>query len=312
MATDRAIWRTFAGYADRDARFEVYINGSLVYSGDAIVAPDEDEVTVRVNDIVADYVSARVPSTFGSAVSMNIQAPTAEIYINDELAESARLIPDWSHDPAHDIYAMADPIDGVADPRCDIPYSFVAVVGSTKSPNVSVKLASGTVITPSFASVSAGTVSISPTNYEGAKSVTFDGLTTYRIESTCQRYALYYINAYGGVDLYIPKGVCTQTATYTRSEYLRSQSAKYLRANYKTDTVNAWSLGTGFMTDEQSLKMHHLIGSNDVRLLDMETGETYPVIITDSSLTYKTIRNSDRKFPTYTINLQSAETRERR
>ena len=310
MATDRAIWQSFAGYADRDATFEIYVDEVLVYSGNAYVAPDEDEVTIRANDIVRDYVSASVP-TFagGTAVSKNIKAPTADLYINDELAESARLIPDWSYDKAHNIYAMADPIDGIADPRSIIPYSFIAESGATKQPKVAVKLADGSVFSPTFASVSAGTVSIEA---EDATEVTFDDSATYRIESTCKRYALYYVNAYGGVDLYIPKGMSTKTTSYKRSEYLRSSLAKYQSSNFKTDTVDSWSLNTGLMTEEQSMKMHHLIGSNDVRLFDMETGEWVSVKITDSSLTYKTYANSGRTFPVYTINVESAETRERR
>lgn len=310
MATDKAIWQSFAGYADRDSTFQIYVDEVLVYSGNAYVAPDEDETTIRANDIVRDYVSAVVP-TFagGTAVSKNIQAPTAKLYINDALAESARLIPDWSYDPAHNIYAMADPIDGIADPRSIIPYSFIAESGATKQPKVAVKQADGSVFSPTFASVSAGTVSIEA---EDATEVTFDDSATYRIESTCKRYALYYVNAYGGVDLYIPKGMSTKTTSYKRSEYLRSSLAKYQSSNFKTDTVDSWSLNTGLMTEEQSMKMHHLIGSNDVRLLDMETGEWVSVKITDSSLTYKTYANSGRTFPVYTINVESAETRERR
>lgn len=313
MATDKAIWQSFAGYADRDSTFQIYVDEVLVYSGNAYVAPDEDEVTIRANDIVRDYVSA-VVTTFagGTAVSKNIQAPTAKLYINDALAESARLIPDWSYDTAHNIYAMADPIDGIADPRSIIPYSFIAESGATKQPKVDIKFADGSVLSPTFASVSAGTVSVDATEHDDAKEVTFDSLTTYRIESTCKRYALYYVNAYGGVDLYIPKGQCTKATNYDRSEYLRSSSAKYQSKTFKTDAVDSWSLNTGLMTEEQSMKMHHLIGSNDVRLLDMETGEWVSVKITDSSLTYKTYANSGRTFPVYTINVESAETRERR
>ena len=71
-------------------------------------------------------------------------------------------------------------------------------------------------------------------------------------------------------------------------------------------------LHTSWMSDESSLRMHHLMNSIDVYLYDIVTGQMIPVVVDDMECKYKTFKGEGGKMVNYAINVTIAHDRIRR
>lgn len=140
----------------------------------------------------------------------------------------------------------------------------------------------------------------------------------YDIVDTCARYILYYVNAFGAWDSLIVDGTVKQTDEYTRETFKKSYVTTIDKRQprgtvvLQNDITRKYSLVTDWLTDEQSGRMHHLLGSTNVYLYDMVTGEYIPVVLTTSSCEYKTFRNQGAHLVNYTIEATAAQNYTRR
>ena len=66
------------------------------------------------------------------------------------------------------------------------------------------------------------------------------------------------------------------------------------------------------MSDDEASRMHHLLNSPNVYLLDMETDEMMPVVLTNTTTEYKTYKGNGGKLVNYTIEATLAQERIRR
>lgn len=139
---------------------------------------------------------------------------------------------------------------------------------------------------------------------------------TYRFVDTCARYALYYVNAYGGWDTLVMDGTDMEQDELTRHEATRVYDNNSIQnrgtVNHVNEIQKSWTLHTGYLTDEQSGRMHHLLNSVQVYLYDIESGSFLPVVLTGTSTEYKTYRNQGRRLVSYEIQARLAQDRIRR
>lgn len=139
---------------------------------------------------------------------------------------------------------------------------------------------------------------------------------TYRFVDTCARYALYYVNAYGGWDVLLMDGLDKEQDELTRHEATRVYDNNSIQnrgtVNHVNEIQKSWTLHTGYLTDEQSGRMHHLLNSVQVYLYDMESGTFVPVVLDGTTTEYRTYRNQGRRLVSYEIQARLAQTRMRR
>lgn len=139
----------------------------------------------------------------------------------------------------------------------------------------------------------------------------------YKTILACEaRYSLYYVNSYGGVDVlpFKEKG-WKKSDTITRFNYSRSfrnNTPEFENVNYMNEIKVSWELHTGWLSDEQSKRMHELVESTIVYLYDAEEKTYTPVVMTDKKLEYKTYHNQGKKFYNYTVNVEESQSKERR
>lgn len=138
----------------------------------------------------------------------------------------------------------------------------------------------------------------------------------YSFADTCARYALYYVNAYGGWDTLVMDGIDEERDDLTRHEASRVYDNTDMQnrgtVNYVNEIQKSWTLRTGYLTDEQAGRMHHLLNSVQVYLYDMESGTFVPVVLDGTTTEYKTYRNQGRKLVSYEIQVRLAQDRIRR
>lgn len=142
----------------------------------------------------------------------------------------------------------------------------------------------------------------------------FSGAPLYEVTECKVDYAVLYLNAYGGWDVFgFPVG--KKTEDFTQFDYnttYDNTTVAFGKRRQISEITPAWELTSGWLTEEQAAKFaKHLISSAQVYLQDIAAGKWYPVVITDKKAEYKTNRYSNALI-NYTINVQASQDRIRR
>ena len=306
-----SIWKdyevSFGAVAEADYTIEA--GGAVIYSGHAVRRPDAAQLTVRINDVCADYllhtvpnISSRVSVPEGSAVTFTVKDS------GGNTVDSVQFVSDWSFDYLHNVASLADPVNG----RVSASQALILSILGTSATTAVLTYEGGATETVTVAA-SAGPVqivSIPLSAYTGLKSVTVGG-KTYEVTQACHRYALAYVNAFGGWDTLLMEGLSMQQDGYTRhtmkQRYNNAVRADRGTAEYINEVARRWTLRTGWMQDGQSLRMHHVLGSAHVYLYDIAEGALIPVTITDDVCEYKTYRANGAQMVNYTISVELAQ-----
>lgn len=135
----------------------------------------------------------------------------------------------------------------------------------------------------------------------------------FKVVDSCNQYNLHYLNAAGGYSTLALEGKKGKRIDNFTFDYFKTRGHindynKPQMNKYKVDITPKWELQTGWLSDEDSKLMYNVFGSQKMWLEDNETGEIYPVYITNTNCEYKTFTNQGRKKYNYSISLTSANT----
>lgn len=321
--------------------FTIAVNGAGVYLGVA-VSKGVGNCDVRVNDIIADYLYNIIPSSFTPGVGLSEVANTADNVVlpmqvidrNDGTSKFSGLVKyDWSYDDAVSAeLKFSDPINGRIDPRMPLVWTTYADEDDTTIEIVGYARTGDFLYEDYNNDYSAANVEDHLTYdvAEGAHNMYLygddvadyqwlvrdeDGFV-YKVVTPCHRYALYYVNAYGGIDFLLLEGTCKMqdnlTRYTTKKTYNNSTSSARGKAEYLNEQVRVYTLNTGLMTEVEASKMHHLLESTNVCLWDNVEGVMRPVVLTDTNVAHKTYKGEGRNLIRYTITAELARDRQRR
>ena len=295
------------------------MDGTTIFSGRSYRRPDEVSLKVKINDICADYIE-HVNMNLKEGFVSNEVAMTFRIFNSSEtLIDTVTFVNDWSYDyKREDTGVLSDPINRIFDVRMPLLYTVSEAqtiyidadethadfnidfsadfhIGNDRNWSVVVE-SSGTLTLKNVFNVS-GKVKVGDIEYRG---ITSD-----------HTHALYYINAYGGWDFLLMEGVSSESDKYNRKEYKISCDNVEIKNrgvnNFLNEIEKSFVLNTGWLSDQESAKMHHLLGSTAVYLYDLDNDTMTPVIITTDSCKYKTYQNEGCKLVQYEINVKVAK-----
>ena len=294
---------------------------AVIFQGSAFPKPGATSAVIRINDICADYLH----SYFLEQASPTMPAKTTfTVYSTATgsavLKGTVEFYNDWSYDPQYNPAS-----DGMNFPPVLTfgPKQFIPVTVWSGYPGAAtIYLASGTTAsaTPTKSYISqlsemlyfADTYVLPMSLYANAVKVVMGG-KTYIASKTCPRFALYYLNAYGGWDALPVEGTAIQGDAVTHHEselvYDNNISSARGKENYINELKHTYKLHTGGMTNAQSARMHHLLTSPSVYLHDTESDMVLPVNITSTVNEYKERRGG---MVSYTIEAELAQSRIRR
>ena len=300
--------------------FRITVGGNTIYAGKAIARPGDANAKVRINDICADFLVNAKPAfadrTFASfdLPSFVVQKKSGGTWSN---VETVLFYGDWSYDYGFHGDVLSDPINGKVTTGM-----FILTSAKEISANVTASYKK------SGGSVTTRTTTVSPTPAygtcmfdAGAVSDTVQitvNSKVYKIVDGCEsKYALYYINAYGGWDQLLVEGVDLQMDSVERHirgrEYVNTTSDQAGMVDYANEVTKTWTLNTGILTDAEASRMHHLLNSPLVYLFQFAGGGYfYPVIIKTDTCEYKTYKNQGRKMFNYQFTVELAQNRIRR
>lgn len=151
---------------------------------------------------------------------------------------------------------------------------------------------------------------------EGICSCTWQGednfkepILSYMVDDCKSNYAYYYKNALGGYDVLCVSGKMIQVDNLERKTIEVYKDGKQ---NFENVITRTYSTFTGYLTEEQSLLMHHLLNSTEVYLYNIEEATYVPVVLTNTSTEYKTKQNQNKKMISYNITCEEATKKYRR
>lgn len=321
-------------YAD----FEIHVGsaaGTLLYAGRAYRRPGAADVVARINDVCADYLAHGFPN-LGSSFTSMLVSETFVTVVGGSAVDTVTFVNDWSYDPIRVITAstpISDPILPELDPR---QVFFFSVLSGTPSVDVVLYFRDGTsstVVVPVVRTADfnndfnedfstqasdsgSGTAILDLSAFSGLDRITVNGVTYQVMEQGCARYLVAYVNAFGGWDTLVLDGIPVRRDDLVRhtidTDYNNADPTARGRRDYAIEVSPAWTLRTGILTDAQSEKMHHLLNSPDVYLLDFADMVWRPVVLTDTTHDEQTYRSNGRRPAVYEFNAQLAQERFRR
>lgn len=322
------------------AQYEIRLdaaNGTTIYAGTAYLRPGETDCTARINDICADYLNTVLPALalagFTSfAVAQTFYVVTIASGITT-ICDTVTFYNDWSYDDAWDasVNGLSDPIDGLIDPNQYILHSVLPSSSVTVTINyldgtsstVTISIAGSADFNDDFnedfstidTTSKGGAAVIDLSQWSDVDTVVI-GATTYKVADYCPKYIVYYVNAYGGWDSLILQGNDKEMDALTRHSVNRDYDNAYASnrgiKDYAIEVAKSWTLNTGWLTDNQSAKMHHLLNSTEVYLCETASGTMHPVVLTDTAHEIKTYKGNGNRLNQYTFNAQLARERVRR
>lgn len=314
--------------------WRLLVGADEVFRGEATARPDGTN-DVRINDILAPLLAQQLPpdwETAGAASYPPVVLTAVAQYSADAgetwtQVASETFVMDWSYEPLIDVATagMNAPIQRVFDPAFPLVFSR-AVAGDVTilfdatdgdfNDDYNADFFIGQDATLSYNLAGAGNVVLPGGTIAGRGFLSFTG-HHLAVEAGCARYALYYVNAFGGWDAFIIRSAAVQEAdALTRSEHRQRYDNRVTtargRVNYRNDIAKRWTFRTGTLSDGEAARMYHLLESTRVYLYDRTTAEFTPVVLTGDEVTFKTYRSEGRSLVSYTITADEARDRQRR
>ena len=308
--------------------------GNVIYTGKAVCTPDAAATTIKVNDICADYMAAHslpdFTSDFTPQMLEEIFSLELEIMGVWQTLSTWVFLANWSYVYDYDVEddGLEFPISRII-PRYG--HFFLPLYTQENSITMTLHFADGSTLNKVItihctADYNAdynedfsieddggqgyGVAVLPLVNYAGdIVSVSCAEYGEWIVED-CRRYALHYVNAYGGWDTFTPARFELMQDTYTRHEmkvaYDNDAPENRGIVNYANEVARGITFRTGVLDDIGGGRMHHLLGSTCVYLEDCSTGIFYPVNIKDTTADYKTFRNQGGKRVEYTFGVKLA------
>lgn len=307
--------------AQDSVAFTVDVNGTQVYEGTAYKRPGQTYPSVRINDIVAPFLSQKLP-TLSNDDDYPVAAETFDGIASVDVRWSDNGTPkvdsedffyDWSYDRSLIIRAVLtlDTFGGTPE-----GFPILATLGDTAGDTYEVKgySVSGTLLETESVSDAASNVSclgVTGSGKTGRLDIIIDGdlVKSIKAVKSCAPAALYFVNAYGGWDC-LPLVAVKKAATLSRDEYTsvydNADPAARGRHNYRNEVAWRWELKTGWLTDAQYALSHHYLASTLVYLYTVADGFT-PVVLTNSEVEERTYRSEGGNMSQLTITAEVAK-----
>lgn len=317
------VWRDYALNFGGDGTYTAYAvsdysTNNVLFRGRAYPYPGDMTASVFINRIVRDFITAKVEWS-EDTVSMQPKWKRTFSISSGGIPRLLTFHADWSHDPSSTPSGLAStsaPISHIVDPRqyllTSVGYygdgDFILPIAVYATKNGSTTTV-GSIGTRGVAA----TFRLPMAAYEGSDIEVrdiFGVLQTYKVESTCAQYCLYYLNAHGGFDSLLIMGNALRTDNYARTEITReanNSTPTFGRQQMLNEITAKWKLYTDYLTDEQWALTPQLLGSPQVYLHDFETNEVVPVVITQNAAEYRTYANQGKKKTYLTIECEASQ-----
>lgn len=256
-------------------------NGSIIFQGKAYARPDTGRCKINISNICRDYLSTQLDGDLRAGMYqhpdalVHFELVVSGIYINDYYFLNCW---DYRTNYNDDTLVLSNPVNGHYEEGQLKPYT---------------RVVNGSVSTSMYTSTQTGYRTLSCPN------------------RGIYHYALLYKNAKGGYDSFLIEGLGKRTdniKTYQIGNTYNDNRQEFGIQDYTKVITPTYSLTTHYLTDAESENIaENIIPSTEVYLQNITNGTIVPVVITDTSATYKTLNGEGRKRYQQTINVAESQ-----
>lgn len=297
--------------------YHIIIDNETVFAGKAYKYPDQNKITISINEVVENYLKTEWPKVKGLNIMSNYMKDVT-VKLSDGFLFDFTFYNDWSYKYRSDLQPsfLNDPINNNIAPW---QWIFVSTFSPNGKPTID-KIINGD---PLFGYTHSNTgcciywdIALNDITGCGDKiSYVFRNTgesLDYVIDNSDKEYVLYYANAAGGWDSLLLDGNVKQTDKIESELYRKKTSDQYQFDNtkYLNTITPSWTLHTGYLSDEQAKKMYNLLESTQV-YLHHKGDAVVPVIIKNSNCEYKTYTNQGKQKFYYTIDVEASKNKYR-
>lgn len=297
-------------------------NGQVIYTGRAFKLPGEQNISIVPNEICAPHIVIQGAPTLDSALGRMASSFIVRFLKAGYGPVTLNFANDYSYSGTRLVSRSNDPITNKIPRDASLwicTYNKAYNLGSTHEDTVEWTFSGPGV--PDISQSQTYTASSYERRINMPADVRYNKLVVanrtatleYEIVDMCWEYQLIYINAYGAWDMLPVEGASRETDEYTRTTfkraYLTTSASVQPRGtvDIQNDYVKKYSFVTGWLSDDQAARMHHLLGSTNVYVYERATGKYIPLVLTNSTCEYKTFRNQGAKLVNYTIEAEVAQ-----
>lgn len=260
------IYVSISAGIDDPTDFTITLDGNEIYTG-RVYSLDGSAMNVDISDICAQYLDPKYEKlNLGGSISVSVEDSVKTFAVSP--GGSFTVCYNYNTDYKLDIPSGSSlnfPATDFVDPRQMIGSSTLGVSGI----NLSQAKPSGSV---------------------GA-TITVGGYQ-YKILRECpNRYAIYYVNKYGGLDYLICNARCTDRFSTDRTNARLyndgTDRLSFENTRVYQDIIKQYTLNTGWISEERALNIDHLIFSPKAFIHDLENDTVTACFVDDTSITLK-------------------------
>lgn len=304
----------------KSVNYRLITDGEVIYNGRAFAI--DGKITLRVNDILKDYLNESL-NLNETGIQSNSGYKSFTLQLTDDGVNYYdqyvfRVYNNWSYSDAEPEGAViSDVLTHTLDPRQMFILSFIDKIGSPQT-KVNVSGARSTSTRPfsidytlnnDIASVVLKAGNFSNLYVDVNESDDPEG---WFMEDTCKPYAIYWRNVYGGYNFYLLNKTSKETdniSSYDITTRSNNKEIGWEKRQYLKDITETWQVKTDILDDRESDIIAGIAHSPEVYLHLLDDDRIVPVNVTDTRVERKQWRNNQRKFITYTFNLESTLTK---
>lgn len=275
------IYHSFSFSGQDYIDYTIILSGSVVYAGRVFNINNNGLVQVDISPVCREHLKTLYESS--SDLSGSFPNTVGTFIVN---GTSYQVCYNYNENYIFDIstgMVLNHPTSNYVDPR---QYIGTSSLSST-----------GIVISHSKPSGSVGST------------ITIGGYS-FKVVPECQnRYALYYVNKEGGLDYLLCHGKTVDKYSSDKTEVLlyadHKDRRQFSNRVIHQEVSKSYELNTGFITDERSENMHHLIVSPKIWIHDLDLNTITSCTINENSVSIKNY-NNDRTY-SYTFNVTESQ-----
>ena len=292
-----------------ELEYHIDLDGTTIYAGKAYKYPNADNVQFTINDACGGYLHSTYPESYGLEKDSNYMR---NFVVNTSIGTqySYNIYNDWSYKLKNETSIINNPISNLVGYGQTIYCSILVFETATLYVYINDELYED--VTLEGPGLYNYTI---PAHYQCGSKIRFEvnnSTLEYEVDRT-KKYVLYYSNAAGGWDSLLIGGNVRKVDEIQSEIYMKKNPdpLEFDKTKYLNTIKPQWSLYTGYLSDENSLKMFNLLESLQVYLYDLETKELVPVVITDNVCEYKTYTNNGKKKSNYIIKVEGSKNKYR-
>lgn len=270
---------TFYTFSQDDVRFRITADGDVIYEGRSKAKPDGVN-KININRICANYLYNTFEGVDLTVLQSTLHSDACKTFVLERLTA--------------DTWTTAESFQFLWD------YDNLSVINFASANTLSVPVNGHYPATGLYQYT---------TIFNNGQVITTPSAVT---GSYCGDYGFIYRNLKGGWDSFLFEGKCKRTDSYSLSQMKKDYNnnlTEFGKYTYLNQVTGKWELNTGYMNDAESERFaRYLASSTECYLVDFKNSLIIPVVITDTQVNYKTMRNDGVDAPYfYTVNVESSQ-----